>query len=690
MNNTKLVFESKKNSVDILLNDDYISIASIDIMHEDDEIEDCNRNMCHFSHESILKSIPTFYNRPIVYRLNKTISQFATDVTSHAKNEEQAKEMQVGGHIPTDSRIIFRKKDNGKTYCNIEAVIQKRYIPLLMEILKERDGELDVSIEIEPVDAYQDENTGILYINEFKLLGVCLLGEGVEPGMEGSHLEMVTFEKDDDIDTLNKKYIKFSYDKNNIIEKIKYKNMKFEKGGKMEHRELERQLWNILSNKTFKRGKELYHKYYIEAIYDTHIIVRDNEKEEYFKMKYHIDENGNVEVDEASAKPLENDLKRFELSENSFAKEDIGTKEALKVNKKELKDTPWGQIDKAELRKRVIEAKNFKTIAPEVFLDLREGWEEGKMTALKYPVMELDNDTLYYNRGALASAKGYAEKNNEEEVLNKLKKIYESLDLDFEEDNNSDKVMMSCDSENHECENCDKTIENECGDKDKNFEDNKDNDNDTDNDNNDKDKDADNKDKDFEKSTEEVKEPHAGAQEDKDKKDAKDDEGVRQDDVKKEIDMSTDANVDSGAVVEIEKEQAKDNKELSREQNPSLEAVVAEHQELIKKMEGLTAELEDLRKYKKEMEDKERDEIANKLIVEVKDILPTEILDDFIKSVKNYDLTNITEWENVVKAKAFEYSGKIKSSTPAKGYTRMSVWDRVDTLPKERKGQWDF
>ena len=90
------------------------------------------------------------------------------------------------------------------------------------------------------------------------------------------------------------------------------------------------------------------------------------------------------------------------------------------------------------------------------------------------------------------------------------------------------------------------------------------------------------------------------------------------------------------------------------------------------------------------MEDKERDEIANKLIVEVKDILPTEILDDFIKSVKNYDLTNITEWENVVKAKAFEYSGKIKSSTPAKGYTRMSVWDRIENLPEERKGQWDF
>ena len=663
---SKLTFESKKNSVDILFNDEYMSIASIDIMHEDDEIEDCNRNMCHFSHDSILKSMDTFYNRPIVYRLNKLGDKLPVDVASHAKNEEDWNNMQVGGHIPTDARITFHTRDNGKTYCNVEALIQKRYMPILMDILKDRDGQVDVSIEIDPIEAYQDKDTGILYIEKFKLLGVCLLGENVVPGMEGAHLEMLTFDKND-IEDLNKKYIEFSYNNTNIIEKIKYKKKNFEKGGTMEHRELEHKLWQILSHKTFTLGKEEMQKYYIEAIYDTHIIVHDNEKDEYFKMKFHIDKDGNVELDMDSAKPLEEDLRKFEL-EKEFAKEDIGTKDAIKLNKKELKETPWGQIDKAELRKRVIEAKNFKTIAPEIFLDLREGWEEGKMGALKYPVMEIEGDTAYYNRGALASAKGYAEKNNEEEVLAKLRKIYEKLDLEFEEKENGNKVMMEkehgedCDCEecknnechdevNNECHNeCDETINNE---------------------------------------KDEIEEPHAGAQDDKDKKDAKDDEEVRKDDVKKDIEMSADSNVDPSAIAKIEEEQAKDNQELAREENPEIAKMAEENNALIKKIEEMSMELEELRKFKADKEEKDKEVIVNTLLVEVKDVLPEEIFNEFVGSAKEYNLGNITEWENTVKAKAFEYSGKTKKVV-SKGYTRIGIWNNETKTKESPKSIWDI
>ena len=127
---------------------------------------------------------------------------------------------------------------------------------------------------------------------------------------------------------------------------------------------------------------------------------------------------------------LEDDEKNKE--DGNLAIEDF--EKALKVNKSKeaMSDTSWGDVDKAELRKRVTEASNFKEIAGDVFLDLREGWEEGEVTKLKYPVMEIKGDELVYNRGALGSAKAYAEKNGEEEVLKKLKAIYEHLDLDFE------------------------------------------------------------------------------------------------------------------------------------------------------------------------------------------------------------------------------------------------------------------
>ena len=163
---------------------------------------------------------------------------------------------------------------------------------------------------------------------------------------------------------------------------------------------------------------------------------------------------------------LEDDEKNKE--DGNLAIEDF--EKALKVNKSKeaMSDTSWGDVDKAELRKRVVEASNFKEIADDVFLDLREGWEEGEVTKLKYTVMEIKGDELVYNRGALGSAKAYAEKNGEEEVLKKLKAIYEHLDLDFEE-----KFDCECDEfcdlyeDDIPCEEpCDGDCDDDCDDHD--------------------------------------------------------------------------------------------------------------------------------------------------------------------------------------------------------------------------------
>lgn len=145
---------------------------------------------------------------------------------------------------------------------------------------------------------------------------------------------------------------------------------------------------------------------------------------------------------------LEDDEENKE--DGNLAIEDFA--KALKVNKSKeaMSDTSWGEVDKTELRRRVVEADNFKEIADDVFLDLREGWEEGEVSKLKYPVMEIKGEELVYNRGALGSAKAYAEKNGEEKVLEKLKKIYEHLELDFE-------AKFDCDCE----EFCD-LYEDEC------------------------------------------------------------------------------------------------------------------------------------------------------------------------------------------------------------------------------------
>lgn len=110
-----------------------------------------------------------------------------------------------------------------------------------------------------------------------------------------------------------------------------------------------------------------------------------------------------------------------------------------KINKKELKDTPWGDVDKTEMRNKIMEASNKVTLVKSVYMLVEDGWEEAPSEHLKYPVMELVDDTFYYNRYGLASALAYAKQEGEDEVVAKVKKIYDKFDLD--DDKKEDMAM---------------------------------------------------------------------------------------------------------------------------------------------------------------------------------------------------------------------------------------------------------
>lgn len=103
-------------------------------------------------------------------------------------------------------------------------------------------------------------------------------------------------------------------------------------------------------------------------------------------------------------------------------------------SKDAMSDTPWQDIDKTELRNKIIEAKNKVTLVKSVYLLVEDGWEEAPSEKLKYPVMEIKGDKIVYNRNALASALGYAKKENEESVVSKVEAIYKKLGLGKEDD----------------------------------------------------------------------------------------------------------------------------------------------------------------------------------------------------------------------------------------------------------------
>ena len=126
-----------------------------------------------------------------------------------------------------------------------------------------------------------------------------------------------------------------------------------------------------------------------------------------------------------------------------FAKERIASMaKTYKIDKSKeaMSDKAWGEVDKTAMRDKIMEADNKATLVKAVYMLVENGWEEAPSEHLKYPVMELKGDTFVYNRDGLASALGYAKKEDETAVVNKIAKIYKTLDLDDKEGGKEEKM----------------------------------------------------------------------------------------------------------------------------------------------------------------------------------------------------------------------------------------------------------
>lgn len=120
-------------------------------------------------------------------------------------------------------------------------------------------------------------------------------------------------------------------------------------------------------------------------------------------------------------------LKKFvEERKESMAEQEKLVSHPIDTSKEAMYDGEWdGQKSKQDL----VKEKNFKTLAPKVCMKLEPGWEDREVTKLGYPVMMLHDGKWVYAVKGLSSALGYAKKENETEVINKVEKIYKKLGL---------------------------------------------------------------------------------------------------------------------------------------------------------------------------------------------------------------------------------------------------------------------
>ena len=113
-------------------------------------------------------------------------------------------------------------------------------------------------------------------------------------------------------------------------------------------------------------------------------------------------------------------------------KENMAESKKYKIDKSKeaMSDKAWGEVDKAAMRDKIMEASNRSTLVKSVYALVEDGWQDAPSEHLKYPIMELKGDTFVYNKNGLSSALGYAKKENETAVVNKINKIYKNFGLD--------------------------------------------------------------------------------------------------------------------------------------------------------------------------------------------------------------------------------------------------------------------
>ena len=365
---------------------------------------DPNRNKSHFTLESMERVVAngSIKNKPIVgffkendFTTHEGVADYDIELQNEYWNTERGE--RILGWVRESDPVEIVEKD-GLHWIKFRCVLCVKYCyAQVKRLLKDRNKKVSVEITVHKSEKRPD---GIVDLIDWDLNGTTILGskngKEVLEGIPGAHLSILE-DLGGEAFAEQKKVLSFAYeqafgaseDKSNEVEQI------------------------------------------------------SEEKTEEFELG--LDSVGKEE------EKLENEV-IIDGVEN-FAKDDIGTKSALEVDKSKeaMSEKPWGEVDKSELRKRVIAAENFKSIADDIFLDLREGWEDGIEGALKYPVMCLDGEKAVYNRGGLASAKAYAEKNGENAILEKLEKIYKHLELDEGEEEKE--AAEHCDfCEDYECE----------------------------------------------------------------------------------------------------------------------------------------------------------------------------------------------------------------------------------------------
>lgn len=281
---------------------------------------------------------------------------------------------------------------------------------------------------------------------------------------------------------------------------------------------------------------------------------------------------------------------------------------------KDSLDTGDWNGDKA--KHDLIKEKNYKTLAKSVCLLLEDGWEDRKITALKYQVMNIKDGKWVYNEEGLSSALAYSAQ-HDQGVHSKVVEIQKKLGLYKEEKMAEENKEFSEDVKDKEedvvMEKTPETSE----------------------------PDGDEKKEEF---SEMEKKPEENSE--------KEPEEDKKDEEKK---FSLDSYIESGAKLKMLENETAQMASLVNELMAETSA-----EALVKSFMDMAKERDELKKFKDESEDKQRKDKFFSIISPAKELLSVQLFAELYDEGKILSLSELDGFQNKVKAFMDENGTPIK------------------------------
>lgn len=407
MNNLTFSVESKNIKIKEINKGSFLELEMYCISDQNP-----NRNFCAFTKESMIQSIPTIYNKPVLGYFSPITKEFEEHNLEIKFDPETGKlyenfegrdsEKAIGLIRESDSVDIVEHEGQNwiKLTCGIWNKYNRNQVINLVKSKRKK-----VSVEVSVLSSHQVD--GIEIIDEFIFNGVTILGNvrgGFVPvveGIPGAHLRLLEF--------INSERF------NNSMRALSFA-AKAEKEGLDQEAVL----------KSLCLSDNL--KHYPEEIYfDGYLLLQDYSDGKLFVVQYDIiDEK--IVIDYEPIKII--DSKEMSYADKLFiGKDSIGNGEevAIDFSKESVSDDPWGLISKTDLRNKILSSSNYKQLVGKAYLVAIQGWEDSPSSSLKYPVAQIKDGKLVFNSEALNVADVFLKRNKDEPYYKSALKKLNSL-----------------------------------------------------------------------------------------------------------------------------------------------------------------------------------------------------------------------------------------------------------------------